>query len=630
MLLQTTIPSIPSMLDGCKLFPCVPHGKDPYPGTRGWYEATSDNTQLTKWFLERRDCNWAVATGLSGLFVIDVDPAGLEWWAALLAGNAALRGIVEATLQVRTPRGGLHVYFRGEGPSTAGRIAEGIDTRGGLWRDGRLVSGGYVLLPGSHTSNGAYEVINNCPVLPISDEVRSLVPERTGGAVHGLEKQPDKDQPRNVQWAVSLLDGYVESGRVSIQGKGGNAVAFQVAASILDKAISPGTCYELLMEHWNPHCSPPWDDWELERIVHNASAYGEDAKSGAKGFQSNEDAFARFAGQTTSEEPVKAPERKHRVQWIEDYRNSVQDPTWLIPNFIPSEGTGVLYGSTGSYKSFMALDMAATLAHGVGGQWGAPPVQHDVLFLAGEMPVGTARLRYPAWQEWRGLQGSPNRLAILPMVPYLHNKEGWDGIKLDMDHLGMRPALIVIDTLSRLMTGMDENISKDAIQAIDFMESLARYYECFVLAVHHEGKDASKGARGSSALIANPDMAISMRKKGNGTEMRVKKQKDVDVPETPFLFAVKPVGSSIVLEKTDTLVEEPKSGGSKIDWATKDSIMRQLNGRGKLSMNLLAGEIANSIGVDAATVIRRLKANKELDIFRNGNEWEIPQLEYDL
>lgn len=627
MLLQSAMPSIPEFLSGCKLFPCVPNGKDPYPGTRGWYDASSDNSQLAQWFHERPECNWAVATGLSGLFVIDVDPAGLAWWSALLAENEAIRRIVASTLQVKTPRGGLHVYFKGEGPSTASRIAEGVDTRGGLWRDGRLVSGGYVLLPGSKTSNGAYEVVNYRPVVPLSDEVRALVPERLGGAVHGLEKQPDKDQPRNVAWAVQLLEGYVESGRVSVQGKGGNNVAFQVAASVLDKAISPGTCYELLTEHWNPHCSPPWDDWELERVVRNAAEYAEDAGSGAKGFQANADAFAKFEGHV--EEPAKPLERKHRVQWIHDYAATVQDPTWLIPGFLPAQGVGIMYGKRGTYKSFVALDMAATLAHGIPGQWGAAPIQHDVLFLAGEMPNGTARLRYPAWAEWRECNPLAGRLAILPGVPYLHNREAWDAIKLDMDAMGMRPSLIVIDTLSRLMTGMDENVAKEAVMAIGFLEDLARYYECFVLVIHHEGKDASRDARGSSVLLDNPDMAINLKKKGNGVEMRIKKQKDIDIPEEPYLFQVKPVGTSIVLEKTDVLVEEPKSGASKIEWLDLDFIKERV-GTGGMSTNMLAMEISSTFGPSVDTVTRRLRKAEHLAFLRAGDIWKIPKMEYDL
>jgi hypothetical protein len=75
------------------------------------------------------------------------------------------------------------------------------------------------------------------------------------------------------------------------------------------------------MEHWNPHCSPPWEDWELETIIRNAAAYGEDTGAGVKGFQANGDAFANFAGQ---EFEAPKPERRHKLQWLHDYADNVQ------------------------------------------------------------------------------------------------------------------------------------------------------------------------------------------------------------------------------------------------------------------------------------------------------------------
>jgi Bifunctional DNA primase/polymerase, N-terminal. len=287
---------LPDQLKGVKIFPCQPHGK--HPATKeGWHIATDDPEQIAKWHAVNPDFNWAVATGLSGLFVIDVDPNGLDWWAKLLERDPAIREAVDRAYQVRTPRGGLHVYFKGEGPSTASRIAEGIDTRGGIQREGKIVSGGYVLLPGSKTEAGSYSALPGGAVLPLPSIISAIVPERKKTDTLGLNKNPDADQPRNVQWALDLIKNYVQAGRVSVEGRGGNNLAFQVAASILDKAVSAGTCFDLLWEHWNPYCSPPWDDWELEQIVRNAASYGEDTEGGVKGFQANADAFSGFEGQ---------------------------------------------------------------------------------------------------------------------------------------------------------------------------------------------------------------------------------------------------------------------------------------------------------------------------------------------
>ena len=624
---------LPDILQGCKIFPCVVGGKE--PATReGWHIATDDPAQLAEWSRVNPDFNWAVATGLSGLFVIDVDPNGLDWWAKLLERDTAIREAVAGAYQVRTPRGGLHVYFKGEGPSTASRIADGIDTRGGIQRDGKIVSGGYVLLPGSRTSAGSYSALPGGKINPLPSCVSAIVPERKKTDTLGLDKNPDADQPRNVKWALDLLNNYVESGRVSVEGKGGNNVAFQVAASIMDKAISPGLCFELLWEHWNPHCAPAWDDWELEQIVRNAASYGEDTGGGVKGFQANTDAFASFVGQEF-EPPTSAERGRDKIKFLHDYADNVQDPTWLIPGVIPASGIGMIYGESGSFKSFLALDMALCLAFGVSGQWGAPPVQNDVLFLAGEGPVATARKRWPAWMEWQGIgTRESHRFMIKDRVPFYTDTEAWEHVKADLAELGAKPTLIIIDTLTRLITGLDENSAKDASMITNFMEQLARYFECFVLAVHHTGKDQNKGARGSSAFYANMDTVLSTKLKIGGTEFRVRKQKDADVSDEISYFAVKEVGSSIVLERSAALADaDPaKKQTSRYGWASVEEVVKVLESLGgETSEMILAQEIASMHGIDKDLVKKQLGQNDELTWLRpSTGKWVVPKREYDL
>lgn len=127
---------------GWHVFPLKPRGKAPL--TRdGFKSATTDVDQVQRWWAQWPDANIGIATGASGLFVVDVDVAdgkpGLESLAALTA-----RGL-PPTETVRTGTGGQHLYFRGEGRSSAGKLAPGIDTRG---------RGGYVVAPPSVHPNG--------------------------------------------------------------------------------------------------------------------------------------------------------------------------------------------------------------------------------------------------------------------------------------------------------------------------------------------------------------------------------------------------------------------------------------------------------------------------------------------
>lgn len=629
---------LPEILHGAKIFPCSPGTKDPAT-PNGWKDASDDPAQIAEWLRINPDFNWAVACGPSGLFVFDIDPNGLDWWNKLLERDAKVRAAVDAAFQVRTPKGGLHVYFKGEGPSTASRIADGIDTRGGFMRDGKMISGGYVILPGSKTRagpgrvDGVYSALPGGTIEPLPDFMAAIVPERKKTDTLGLEKNPDADQPRNVSWALDLIKNYVATGRVSVEGHGGNNLAFQVAASILDKAVSPGTCFNLLWEHWNPHCSPPWDDWELEQIVRNAANYGEDTEGGVKGFQANADAFSNFVGQEF-EPPMPVDRGRDKIQFIHTYADNVQDPTWLIPNVLPAAGIGMIYGESGSYKSFLALDMALCLAFGIPGQWGAPPVKNDVLFLAGEGPVATAKKRWPAWMEWQDIEfRNDHRFLIKDRVPFFSDSDAWEHVKADLAELNAKPSLIVIDTLSRLITGLDENSARDASMITNFMEQLSRYYECFVLAIHHTGKDQNKGARGSSAFYANMDTVISTKLKIGGTELRVRKQKDADVSDEISYFSVKEVGPSIVLERSAALADNaPKSNGSRYSWASVEEVVRTLEGLGgETSHEVLVMEIAMTHGIEKDLVRKQLAKNDALTFLKpTKGKWAIPKREYDL
>jgi len=619
--MSTAMPQIPDILRGCKCFPCVPMGKVPAT-SNGWKDASADPAKLLEWQSINPAFNWAVACGLSGLFVIDVDPVGLSWLETIKAQHPAE---FASAYHVKTPRGGYHYYWLGEGPSTASRIAPGVDTRG---------AGGYVVLPGSKTPAGTYEALGG-DLLPLPDCIRALIPERKQVETKGLERNPDLDQPRNVAWTIDLLKAYVAEDRVSVEGQGGNDLAFRVAASILDKAISPARCLELLLEHWNPHCAPSWDEWELETVVRNAAAYGEETKGGSKGFQSNADAFSAFAGQEIVAAPEATPEKRRvrfRPMTLTTARKSIKPPSWLIPGVMPSEGTGILYGASGSFKSFLALDMALCLANGIPGQWGAAPVPHKILFLAGEQGHSLIGQRVDAWAEWQGGVSPDNEhFIVVQGVPAIRDAEGWRDVREGLLEMDIAPDLIIVDTLARAITGMDENSNNDANLAIGFMEEMAAHYGAFVLAIHHTGKDESKGARGASAFVANIDVAMMVKKRGkSATTLLPKKMKDSDCPDEPLLFQVREFGSSIVLEKTDAIAGEPtKAGKPRTDWSSPDEVVSVLTeAGGRLSAPILLSTIAGKYGLDAGTVRKAFARRPDLDWLRDENgDWTLKELD---
>ena len=135
---------------GWPVFPCRPGGKE--PATRhGFHDATTDEDQLRHWWNRQPSANIAIATGLPGPDVLDVDDHGR-------AGNgfAAYRqldtgGLLDgAGAVVTTPGGGLHLYFAGSRQGSGRLARHHLDFR---------AAGGYVLVPPSRVDGKEYRLI---------------------------------------------------------------------------------------------------------------------------------------------------------------------------------------------------------------------------------------------------------------------------------------------------------------------------------------------------------------------------------------------------------------------------------------------------------------------------------------
>ncbi len=151
---------MPSLLDsalqlaaqGFRVFPLRPMGRTPL--NTGWQiAATTDPAKIREaWTDPIMDApqpfNIGVATG-QGVVVLDIDVKNGKDGERSLRLLEMLNDSLPATMTVRTPSGGRHLYFRVTRPvgNSVQRIAEGIDLRG---------EGGLVVGPGSVVMEGTY------------------------------------------------------------------------------------------------------------------------------------------------------------------------------------------------------------------------------------------------------------------------------------------------------------------------------------------------------------------------------------------------------------------------------------------------------------------------------------------
>jgi len=133
---------------GWPVFPCRPGRKTPAT-PHGFLDATTDPGQIREWFARHPELNLAVATGAPGPDVLDIDqhgPAGDGYTAlARLHATGLLDG---AASYIRTPSGGMHVYFTGTDQRSGHLPASHLDF---------LAGGGYVLSPPSQVGGRPYQ-----------------------------------------------------------------------------------------------------------------------------------------------------------------------------------------------------------------------------------------------------------------------------------------------------------------------------------------------------------------------------------------------------------------------------------------------------------------------------------------
>lgn len=83
--------------------------------------------------------------------------------------------------------------------------------------------------------------------------------------------------------------------------------------------------------------------------------------------------------------------------------------------------------------------------------------------------------------------------------------------------LGENIVLVVFDTLARSLGNTDENNAGEMTKIVSAADRIARTMKSHVMLVHHTGKDADRGGRGSSALRGAVDTEICLTPAPNGS-----------------------------------------------------------------------------------------------------------------
>jgi KaiC/GvpD/RAD55 family RecA-like ATPase len=609
---------------GWPVFPCNPINKRPFPrgdvdpvtgktikGTGGFKKASLDPEQITAWWKEWPGAMIGIPMGSrTGVWALDPDAPkrpsnidGRENWAQLKLKNSNHAH----THTHNTPGGGQHILFKyhADKPITnrEGGIATlGINVRG---------EGGYVIAPPSMTADGKrYEFAEPLDAFAFAeapDWLYDLIlstPSIPGQASARPEPAPrPKPIPTKRQYADAALRGECDELAATVTGnrnKQLNNAALKLGTLVAAGELSEG---------------------EVVGALYDAAvANGLVADDGERAAMATINSGLRKGLQTPREIPE--PKAKHlydgknsnlistkpatpvEIFWHgNDYGHEAR--AWLVKDLIPQTGQGLQSGQWGTRKTFVAIDLSASVMTGTDFAGHRVDRRGGVLFIAAEgaseIPIRLQGVVEKKLKRTASSVGGAPLAADLDRLPFAWIEE-CPSLKEDAsferlmnivleaavqmkERFNVDLVLIIIDTLSASADFADANDAAEGQRIMNRLNTVSRRTGAFVMAVDHFGKATEAGTRGTSAkeaaadvvlaLLADRDVSGTISK----TRMAVRKLRGgATGAETPFDLKVVDIGTdgetTGIIEWELTVSAAQKSPASKERWPKSLRIFR--------------------------------------------------------
>lgn len=204
------------------------------------------------------------------------------------------------------------------------------------------------------------------------------------------------------------------------------------------------------------------------------------------------------------------------------------EPRFIFKDILMAGIVGAIFATGGTGKTFLGLQLAASIATGVSLSPFVPVLPKRVLYLCGE--DSGAIIHQRVFSIFDHMPGLKDRKADLLQNMQAESMVGQDRFLAELGDHGnpvktetyqrlektvetMRGLeVLILDPLSRFY-GLSENLNEHATYFVSILEVLAEKYGLTILFTHHtskEQKGRSDGGRGASALRDGIRFAINM------------------------------------------------------------------------------------------------------------------------
>lgn len=519
---------------GFYVFPLKNNGKT--PAHIGWQEeATTDSETIRHYFGNGVEHNIGISTekyfklqgeaySNAALVVVDIDTKDGKQGNNTIHHLDALGYTLPPTLEFTTASGGRHLVYYSPYPLAGGanKLGTHVDIKS---------SGGYIVGEGSTIHNTPYHRSKDLPIAKVPDWLETKTGRPLLKQADTLANNTSSTLTTDSPQTLARAEDFILHHAPTAQSGNRNDTAYKVACRLHDLGVSQPQAQHFI-HIWNKNsCFPHLSIEEAEAVT--ISAY-HTAKLSAGNDQPH--TFFIPHPDDPKDENQLSKKKLFYIKAKDSEVHTGEKP--LIENYLEANGLSILYGDSNTGKTFIALDLAFHIA--TGQAWnGNETTKGAVIYLAAE--GGRSALnRLQAIKKHYNNSDFP--LALIPcQINLLNSIKDFnafiDIIKQAEADTDLGPTrLIVIDTLSRVLSGGNENDSQDMGDFVGNLTALKEHFKTHVLVVHHSGKDAARGARGHSLLRAAVDTELEIA----DNLILIKKQRDMEFAK-PQGFELQPI-----------------------------------------------------------------------------------------
>jgi AAA domain/Bifunctional DNA primase/polymerase, N-terminal len=499
-----------------------------------------------------RRYNMGLITGAcsGGVFVVDLDlhknPAAQAWWYEMLDLQQGA-GDLE-TAEQATGGGGVQLFFRAPAnwtPPTC-KTSIGVDIRG---------QGGFAMMPPSmHESGKNYRwkpglepwsvEIAEAPMW-LCEQITSLAREHGGSSSTSSPAERTKSPTQATDAFGRIVDGreeymtrlvwarVVQEYRESpiMPGQAEQDEMLRELFSKYERAtrsriVERGTPNHILLERegrgitlFKQKWRAAFDQWD-GKVREHAGAPPPQKERPQQSSAGQSGAEAEPKSEADAEDPG--------AEFRQDFNlfellsvvgiKNLPDPKWLAEGMIIDLGLGFFFGPPGCGKSFIAQNLALSIACGLGEWWGRKILRKGPVIYISSEGVGDIKFRLRAWENHMQVNADEAPFYLIRQTINFMLDTDVNKLLLTIntlcEQLGELPVMIVVDTVSRVLPGADENLQKDMTLFIKACDEVRETFGATVVGVHHTSRAGNM--RGSTVFDGAGDFLFGIeRDEGN-------------------------------------------------------------------------------------------------------------------